>query len=106
MSNIPKLCTNCGAAMSFVKHEQVQLGRTSFLFGDWPNLIAGALAVEIWCCPDCGKIDFYRGESAVDAEYAENEGDRIAQVTCSACGIKYDLDYPKCPYCGAKNPSF
>ena len=106
MPDTAKRCTNCGAAMRFVKHEQVQLGKTSFLFGDWPNLLAGALPVDIWCCPDCGKIDFYCGEPEVGMADAESEEGHIAQTTCPACGAKHDLDDLKCPYCGAKNPSF
>ena len=25
--------------------------------------------------------------------------DRIAKTTCRSCGIDYDIDYPKCPWC-------
>ena len=92
-----KSCSNSGSDMVFVRQEDMQLGRTSFLLGDWPNLLAGALNVEIWECPDCGKLDFYR---AGDPE--EDEGG-IAQTVCPVCGAEHDLDDPKCPHCGAKN---
>lgn len=59
LRDMPRRCGNCGHGMEYVKTEKVQLGQTSFLFGDWPNLLAGALNVEIWSCPDCGKLDFY-----------------------------------------------
>ncbi len=35
----------------------------------------------------------------------EIEEDQIQQVTCSNCGKKYDMDYPKCPYCGHSGSS-
>ena len=105
LRDIPKRCGNCGHGMEYVKTEKVQLGQTSFLFGDWPNLLAGALNVEIWSCPDCGKLDFYwSGPSEEDREDWEGE-DRMAQTTCPACGHVHDLDDPKCPLCGAKNPN-
>ena len=100
MDKISKRCGNCGSGITFVKHEKLQLGRTSLVFGDWPNLLAGALEVEIWYCPKCGKIDFYRGEPGT-----EYESGHIAQTVCPTCGVKHDLDDPKCPYCGAKNPN-
>ena len=98
-----KRCGNCGHAMEFVKAEQVQLGKTSFLWGDWPNLLAGALSVEIWSCPSCRKLDFYwsGGEDGADWE----GGDRIAQTTCPVCGCVHDLDDAKCPRCKTRNPN-
>ena len=100
--DIPKRCGNCGQAMEYVKTEQVQLGKTSFLWGDWPNLLAGALNVEIWSCPDCGKLDFYWNGPP---EGEREDGNHMAQTTCPACGHVHDLDDPKCPLCGAKNPN-
>ena len=29
----------------------------------------------------------------------EEEGHSINKVICSGCNKKYDMDYPKCPYC-------
>jgi len=80
----------------------MQLGRTGWVLGDLPNLIAGALDVEIWCCPACGKLDFYRGGTT--AEESSGEEDCMAQTICQSCGREHDLDDPKCPFCGAKNP--
>lgn len=94
-----KRCSNCGRDMEYVSREDMQLGRTSFIFGDWPNLLAGALNVEIWECPDCGKLDFYRGD-------ADEEGEgQMVKTTCPVCGAVHELDDPKCPRCGAKNPN-
>lgn len=89
----------CGGELRFVKREYLQLGKTGWITGDWPNLLAGALDVEIWCCPDCGELKFYRGTDW------EEETDHMAQTTCPGCGAQHDLDDPKCPFCGAKNPN-
>ena len=85
--------------MKFLKREDIQLGKTGFLLGDWPNLLAGALDVEIWCCSECGKLDFYLAQP--EEELGNCGG--ISQIRCGKCGADYDLDYPKCPCCGEKN---
>lgn len=90
------ICANCGSAMQFIKREDVQLGQTGFLLGVWPNLMAGALDVEIWCCPTCRKLDFFLAD-------VPEEEDRMAQTICQECGTAHDLDDPKCPRCGARN---
>ena len=64
-------CLRCGTPMRFAGRDKLQLGKTSWLFGDLPNLMAGALEVSIMACPACGK--------------------------------RYELDSPKCPFCGEKN---
>ncbi len=30
----------------------------------------------------------------------------MPQVICCKCGTKHDLDDPKCPGCGLKNPNY
>lgn len=51
-------CLRCGTAMRFVGQEKLQLGQTSWLLGDWPNLVAGALKVSIMACPTAGSWSF------------------------------------------------
>lgn len=51
-------CLRCGTPMRFAGRDKLQLGKTSWLFGDLPNLMAGALEVSIMACPACGKLDF------------------------------------------------
>lgn len=97
MKAINKTCANCSAELQFLKREHMQLGKTSLLLGDWPNLLAGALDVEFWVCPECRKLDFYLSETE------EGEDGSIAKITCPACGVEHDLDDPRCPRCGAKN---
>ena len=29
----------------------------------------------------------------------EREGHGISKIVCTNCGKKYDMDYPKCPFC-------
>ena len=85
-------CLRCCAGMQYVKTEMLQLGQTSWIFGDWPNLIAGAMEVDIYACPSCGKIEFFQAESAAEPL-------QIAQRTCPVCGKVHDADYLRCPFC-------
>ena len=94
-----KRCSNCGGTMQYLGDDTIQLGQTGLLLGHLSNLWHGALYVEIWECPECGKLDLYRGEGP-----REEEG-HMAQTVCPNCGTEHDLDDPKCPYCGAKNPN-
>ena len=110
-------CLRCGAGMKFGMQQKFQLGKTSFLLGDWPNLMAGALELEVWFCPDCGKAEFFvPGSTNRTAEHVENvEFDFVGSVVnegidavgddgmplkkCPTCGREHDFDYPRCPYC-------
>ena len=110
-------CGNCGAQPKFLKREKLQLGQTGFFSGDWGNILAGALEVEIYCCPRCGKIEFYQPkeqlwEAEDDQEPLPPEGaqhivgvsrDGVPQVHCRGCGKIHDFDYPRCPYCDNPN---
>ena len=113
-------CLRCDAAMKFGMQQKFQLGKTSFLLGDWPNLMAGALELEVWVCPTCGKVEFVvPGSSELPLKQEEpaqteefdyvgsmvNEGidavskDGMPQKKCPTCGREHDFDYPRCPYC-------
>ena len=85
------LCLRCGHEMRFIKTEKLQLGQTGWLLGDLPNLLAGAMDVEIYSCPKCGKLEFYLAEAKTK--------DSVPQKQCPRCGKKHDFDYPKCPFC-------
>ena len=86
-------CLRCGTVMNHALTEHIQLGKTSFLLGDWPNIIAGAIPVEIYCCPKCGKLEFFAAENGAHSQSG------IPQVTCPKCGHTHDFDYPSCPFC-------
>ena len=74
-------CLRCGAEMRFAGQEKIQLGKTGWLSGDLPNLLAGALAVSIMECPHCGKLEFFSGRADVDG-YG---GSELPQRTCPKC---------------------
>ena len=89
-------CLRCRTTeMRLIKKENIQLGQTGWIFGDLPNLLAGSLEVEIYCCPSCGKLEFFR--PLIDTD--DDAADEIAKITCPNCGGIHDMDYPKCPYC-------
>ena len=101
MSEAGKYCEKCQADLKFLKRESIQLGKFSLIFGDWPNLLAGAQDLEFWFCPKCRKLEFYIPEGDLEDDIGE---DAMLQVECPVCGAEHDLDDPKCPCCGAKNP--
>ena len=84
-------CLRCHSQMKYGGKRKIQLGETGWILGDLPNLLAGALEVDIYACPDCGKIEFYQ---------AEQPGNGLAQIQCPKCGQHHDCDDPKCPFCG------
>ena len=81
--------------MVYVMTEKIQLGQTGWILGDFPNLLAGSMEVDVYSCTECGKIEFFQSENTTD--YAE-EAD-IAKKKCPKCGNLHDIDYPKCPFC-------
>ena len=95
-------CLRCGEEMVLIRQEYLQLGKTGWILGDLGNLTAGALWVNILECPGCRKLEFFRGEWGEPQE----DGDGMAQTTCPGCGKRHDMDDPKCPVCGMKNPIF
>ena len=84
-------CLRCGASMRNIGIETIQLGQAGWILGDLSNLIAGAMEVNIWMCPACGKLEFYSTAVASEA---------LPQKTCPHCGKAHDFDFPKCPFCG------
>ena len=83
-------CLRCGHEINYIKTEKMQLGQTGWILGDLPNLLAGAMKVEIYSCPQCRRLEFFMAE---DCE----EG--LPQKQCPKCGKYHDFDYPKCPSC-------
>ena len=89
-------CLRCGTSMRFIGQHKLQLGKTSWLFGDLPNLMAGALEVSILACPACGKLELFTGGQPRH----EGNAPELHQRRCPKCGFAHDFDYPKCPLCG------
>ena len=85
-------CLRCGEDMQYLSREKLQLGKTGWGLGDLPNLLSGALEVQILVCPKCRKLEFFLAEN-------ETLDDDIPKKTCPKCGTVHDFDYPKCPKC-------
>lgn len=73
--------------------ESLQLGQAGVISGLWPNILAGGLEVDIYCCRKCGKIELFA------AGPLESETENLPQRACPQCGKAHDFDYPRCPYC-------
>ena len=84
------ICIRCNSEMKHLRTEKLQLGQTGWIFGDLPNLLAGAMEVDIYICPECRKLEFF---------LADDKEDVLPQKQCPKCGKMHDFDYPKCPYC-------
>lgn len=84
-------CLRCNSKMEYIKTEKIQLGETGYFLGDLSNLLAGAIKLDIYTCPNCGKVEFFQP--------SEHEENSIAQKQCPSCGKMHDIDYPKCPFC-------
>lgn len=85
-------CVRCHVPMVRIMREKLQLGQTGWLLGDWPNLLAGSLEVDIHACPQCGKLEFFLPEET-------DQTNKMAQQRCPSCGHWHDMDDPKCPLC-------
>ena len=85
-------CLRCDSPMHYLGEENIQLGKAGWILGDLPNLIAGAMRVRIYICPECRKLEFFAGDEEVQEE-------ELPQRTCPKCGTIHDFDYPKCPKC-------
>ena len=82
-------CIRCQTNLTFIGRKKIQLGKTGWILGDLPNLLAGALEVDIYTCSDCGSIEFFQ------PDYEDDQ----PTVICPNCGNRHDFDYPKCPFC-------
>ncbi len=82
------LCLRCKTKMNHTGAHKIQLGETGWVLGDLPNLLAGAMEVDIYSCPDCGKIEFFQSEQ-----------ENCIIRKCPNCGQRHEFDYPKCPFC-------
>ena len=92
-------CLRCDVALEFLGRETLQLGRYGVLLGHISNLMEGGLELDLWSCPECGKVELYRPEFSKGHATNYTQPD-LPQVLCPNCGNQHDFDYPKCPYCG------
>ena len=80
-----------------IGQEHLQMGKYGWILGGLDNLISGALTVDIYCCSQCKKLEFY----AVEPPEEETE-DSIARTPCPYCGQLHEMDDAKCPHCGKR----
>lgn len=59
------VCLRCGQTMNHIRTEKLQFGQTGWILGDLPNLLAGAMEVDIYCCPQCRKLEFFLVDNKV-----------------------------------------
>ena len=85
-------CLRCDVELRHFAREKLQLGKTGWIFGDLPNLLAGALEVEIMVCPCCRKMEFFCPEDVV----TETE---LPQRKCPNCGA-FCMPHRACKACG------
>ena len=78
-------CVRCGTQMHGLGRKELRLGE--------PELESGLLEVDMYYCPQCGKLEFFRA----DTEAASRP---LPQVKCPSCGREHALFLPRCPYCG------
>jgi predicted RNA-binding Zn-ribbon protein involved in translation (DUF1610 family) len=65
MSEIKK-CDSCGATMQFTGEAPFRIGGTSggwkLVFGEFAELGEKMLPLNIYVCPQCGKVELYADE--------------------------------------------
>ena len=88
-------CLRCGEDMQFMSREDFQLGRTGWILGDWPNLLAGAMELDVYACKGCGKVELFLPEGEIEG----GDAGEMPQKKCPKCGATIDFDYPNCPVC-------
>lgn len=91
-------CLRCNQKMKYMMTEKMQLGQTGWIFGDLSNLFAGALEVDFYSCPGCGKIEFFVAHFLKETE-EETEKEVVQQKKCPVCGRLHDVDVSQCPFC-------
>ena len=80
------------------------------MLGDLPNLFVGAMEIEIYVCPKCGKLEFFQPGSDKFAGTADeaktgsgylppDAPGGLPRKKCPVCGAVLDFDYGRCPYC-------
>ena len=105
-------CLRCDTEMLFAKREDIQLGKQSF-WHDWNHLLHGSLDVDIYVCPNCGKMEFFAPEVYI-TRWAESEQKKEADAAlhrnakpgaavamkCTECGRLYPQGTTYCSMCG------
>lgn len=54
-----RLCPHCGVPTIKMGRQQFQLGEYDFWMGNMAQLAAGSLELDVLCCPQCRKVEFF-----------------------------------------------
>ena len=82
-------CLRCGAEMHSLGRETLQR-RPGLPLGELNFLLVGGMEIEIYSCPRCGKLEFFRPKTP---------SGELPQKQCPECGAVIDFDYGRCPHC-------
>ena len=87
-------CLRCGQKMRYFGTEKLQFGQTSWIFGDLPNLLAGAMEVDVYCCSECRKLEFFLAEEnemeeESDVDFCVEEDPTFEEHVETLCGILF-----------------
>ena len=84
-------CLRCGQTMHRIENQKLLLVPSDMLLVTRPKqLLDSAAEVDVYSCPDCGKIEFF---------LADDHEEGLPQRRCPKCGKQHDFDYPRCPFC-------
>jgi predicted nucleic-acid-binding Zn-ribbon protein len=94
-------CLRCDGTMQFKGSEYIQLGKIGLLGGNWGQLMAGTLVVDIHECSACGKIELYQHNAPGSKAVADDEipAEAAATTKCKKCGEEYLASIKMCPGC-------
>ena len=90
-------CLRCDADMEYSGREQFQLGEESFfggIRGAIEAMSAGSVCMDIYKCPDCGKIEFFQPRARETVRQPKTNW------TCSQCGFYNFGRVHACQSCG------
>lgn len=87
-------CLRCGTDMEFSGREQFQLGEESPYRGLLAVMTSESMQVDIYRCPDCGKLEFF--EPGVRRRATQPQ----TNWTCAECGTYNAARVGTCQSCG------
>ena len=79
--------------VNFVNVEEI----IALAFGSFGGVVSGLLLYTVGDLLD--RVNYL--ENKLGAHLTVQSEDKLPQVKCAKCEKEYDMDYPKCPYCGA-----
>ena len=78
--------------VNFVNVEEI----IALAFGAFSGVVSGLLLYTVGDLLD--RVNYL--ENKLSTHLTIQSEDKLPQVKCAECGKEYDMDYPKCPYCG------